>query len=338
MNGMNEFLEIEYDEKDREFIFEVYTDGKEKKIDDIIFNKITKGNIKKQQIKYMDLIDKNLVFMNARFICRNKNKKEEKEDSPDVKCYYETIYRVFFAFAKNRPKELPFNYAVITMKFDFNVLKVKEIFIPIIDPIKVKNNKITFHEKLDDIKNMSNAPKSKNPKYFDFHYIIKYEDPNTHQDQQDFRIKRIYLTLDAINIPKSKKIKKYVLINSMITIVDSFFDRVTSQIYTSCVINDYVIAQIQKHNIKYVIFLNEKEKKENSMFFQTEKCPVEQFSFTCNSVDKLGKIVEFFIKDKQDIIYIYNLNFFLSSNMKNEHTFDIQDYDYLYNENPSSIE
>ena len=25
MNGMNEFLEIEYDEKDREFIFEVYT-------------------------------------------------------------------------------------------------------------------------------------------------------------------------------------------------------------------------------------------------------------------------------------------------------------------------
>ena len=286
----------------------------------------------------MDLIDKNLVFMNARFICRKKNKKEEKEDSPDVKCYYETIYRVFFAFAKNRPKELPFNYAVITMKFDFNVLKVKEIFIPIIDPIKVKNNEITFHEKLDDIQNMSNAPKSKNPKYFDFHYIIKYEDPNTHQDQQDFRIKRIYLTLDAINIPKSKKIKKYVLINSMITIVDSFFDRVTSQIYTSCVINDYAIAQIQKHNIKYVIFLNEKEKNENSMFFQTEKCPVEQFSFTCTSLDKLGKIVEFFIKDKQDIIYIYNLNFFLSSNMKNEHTFDIQDYDYLYNENPSSIE
>ena len=73
-------------------------------------------------------------------------------------------------------------------------------------------------------------------------------------------------------------------------------------------------------------------------FFQTENCSVEQFSFTCNSVDKLGKIVEFFVKDKQDIIYIYNLNFFLSSNMKNEHTFDIQDYDYLYNENPSSIE
>ena len=53
MNGMNKFLEIEYDEKDREFILEVYAFGKEKKIDDIIFKKITQGNIKKQQIKYM---------------------------------------------------------------------------------------------------------------------------------------------------------------------------------------------------------------------------------------------------------------------------------------------
>ena len=121
----------------------------------------------------------------------------------------------------------------------------------------------------------------------------------------------------------------------MFTIVDNFFDRVTSHIFTSCVINDYIIAQINNHNIKYVIFLNEDE---NSKFFQTENCSVEQFSFTCTSVDKLGKIIEFFVKYKQDIIYIYNLNFFLSSKMKNQLEFDIQDYDYLYNENPSSIE
>ena len=123
----------------------------------------------------------------------------------------------------------------------------------------------------------------------------------------------------------------------MFTIVDSFFDRVTSQIFTSCVINDYIIEQINNHNIKYVIFLNE-DKDENSKFFQTENCSVEQLSFTCTSVDKLGKIIEFFVKYKQDIIYIYNLNFFLSRYMNNQLEFDIQDYDYLYNENPSSIE
>ena len=333
---MNEFLEIEYDEKDRKFLLEVYADGKEEIKNQIKIEKNTKGNRKKQKIQYWDLIENNLIFMNARFVCRNKNNKKEDEDSPNVEFYYEKIFRLFFTLTKNRPKELPFNYAVITMKFDFNVFKVKEIVFPnIISPKKVKNNELTFNLELDDIKKMSNDDKSKHPKYFDLLYSINYEDPKTHEDQKDIRTKRIYLTLDAIDTSKSKKKKKYVLINSMFTIVDSFFDRVTSQIFTSCVINDYIIEQINNHNIKYVIFLNEDE---NSKFFQTENCSVEQFSFTCTSVDKLGKIIEFFVKNKQDIIYIYNLHFFLSSNMNNKLEFDIQDYDYLYNENPSSIE
>ena len=336
---MNEFLEIEYDEKDRKFLLEVYANGKEEIQDQIEIEKNTKGKRKKQIIEYMDLIENKLIFMNARFVCRKKINKKENEDSPDVKFYYEKIFRLFYTFAKNRPKELPFNYAVITMKFDFNVFKVKEIVFPnIISPKKVKNNELTFNLELDDIKKMSNDDKSKHPKYFDLLYFINYEDPKTHEDQKDIRTKRIYLTLDAIDTSKSKKKKKYVLINSMFTIVDSFFDRVTSQIFTSCVINDYIIEQINNHNIKYVIFLKETDKVKNSKFFQTENCSVEQFSFTCTSVDKLGKIIEFFVKYKQDIIYIYNLNFFLSINMKKQLKFDIQDYDYLYNENPSSIE
>ena len=333
---MNEFLEIEYDEKGRKFLLEVYASGKEEIKDKIKIEKNTQGKKKKQKIKYMDLNENDLIFMNARFVCRNKNNKKEDEDSPNVEFYYEKIFRLFFTLTKNRPKELPFNYAVITMKFDFNVFKVKEIVFPnIISPKKVKNNELTFNLELDDIKKMSNDDKSKHPKYFDLLYSINYEDPKTHEDQKDIRTKRIYLTLDAIDTSKSKKKKKYVLINSMFTIVDSFFDRVTSQIFTSCVINDYIIAQINNHNIKYVIFLNEDK---NSKFFETENCSVEQFFFTCPSVDKLGKIIEFFVKYKQDIIYIYNLNFFLSSNMNNKLEFDIQDYDYLYNENPSSIE
>ena len=336
---MTEFLEIEYDEKDRKFLLEVYADGKEEIKNQIKIEKNTKGNRKKQKIQYWDLIENNLIFMNARFVCRNKNNKKEDEDSPNFEFYYEKIFRLFFTLTKNRPKELPFNYAVITMKFDFNVFKVKEIVFPtIISPKKVKNNELTFNLLLDDIKKMSNDDKSKHPKYFDLLYSINYEDPKTHEDQKDIRTKRIYLTLDAIDTSKSKKKKKYVLINSMFTIVDNFFDRVTSQIFTSCVINDYIIDQINNHNIKYVIFLNEKDKGKNSKFFQTENCSVEQFYFTCTSVDKLGKIIEFFVKNKQDIIYIYNLNFFLSSNMNNKLEFDIQDYDYLYNENPSSIE
>ena len=333
---MNEFLEIEYDEKGRKFLLEVYADGKEEIKNQIKIEKNTKGNRKKQKIQYWDLIENNLIFMNARFVCRNKNNKKEDEDSPNFEFYYEKIFRLFFTLTKNRPKELPFNYAVITMKFDFNIFKVKEIVFPtIISPKKVKNNELTFNLLLDDIKKMSNDDKSKHPKYFDLLYSINYEDPKTHEDQKDIRTKRIYLTLDAIDTTKSKKKKKYVLINSMFTIVDNFFDRVTSQIFTSCVINDYIIAQINNHNIKYVIFLNEDE---NSKFFQTENCSVEQFSFTCTSVDKLGKIIEFFVKYKQDIIYIYNLNSFLSKKMNTQLKFDIQDYDYLYNENPSSIE
>ena len=336
---MNEFLEIEYDEKDRKFLLEVYANGKEEIQDQIEIEKNTKGKRKKQIIEYMDLIENKLIFMNARFVCRKKINKKENEDSPDVKFYYEKIFRIFYTFAKNRPKELPFNYAVITMKFDFNVFKVKEIVFPTINsPKKVINNELTFNLRLDDIKKMSNDNKSKHPKYFDLLYFINYEDPKTHEDQKDIRTKRIYLTLDAIDTTKSKKKKKYVLINSMFTIVDNFFDRVTSQIFTSCVINDYIIEQINNHNIKYVIFLNETDKGKNSKFFQTENCSVEQFSFTCTSVDKLGKIIEFFVKYKQDIIYIYNLNFFLSRYMNNQLEFDIQDYDYLYNENPSSIE
>ena len=336
---MNEFLEIEYDENGRNFLLEVYADGKEEIKNKIKIEKNTQGKKKKQKIKYMDLNENDLIFMNARFVCRNKNNIKEYEDSPNVKCYYEKIFRLFFTLTKNRPKELPFNYAVITMKFDFNVFKVKKIDFPTINNRKeVKNNELTFNLALDDIKKMSNDDKSKHPKYFDLLYSINYEDPKTHEDQKDIRTKRIYLTLDAIDTTKSKKKKKYVLINSMFTIVDNFFDRVTSQIFTSCVINDYIIDQINNHNIKYVIFLNETEKDENSKFFQTENCSVEQFSFTCTSVDKLGKIIEFFVKYKQDIIYIYNLNSFLSKKMNTQLKFDIQDYDYLYNENPSSIE
>ena len=70
---MNEFLEIEYDEKDRKFLLEVYADGKEEIKDKIKIEKNTQGKKKKQKIKYMDLNENDLIFMNARFVCRNKN-------------------------------------------------------------------------------------------------------------------------------------------------------------------------------------------------------------------------------------------------------------------------
>ena len=70
---MTEFLEIEYDEKDRKFLLEVYADGKEEIQDQIEIEKNTKGKTKKQIIEYMDLIENKLIFMNARFVCRKKN-------------------------------------------------------------------------------------------------------------------------------------------------------------------------------------------------------------------------------------------------------------------------
>ena len=52
---MNEFLEIEYDEKGRKFLLEVYADGKEEIKNKIKIEKNTQGKKKKQKIKYMDL-------------------------------------------------------------------------------------------------------------------------------------------------------------------------------------------------------------------------------------------------------------------------------------------
>ena len=82
---MTEFLEIEYDEKDRKFLLEVYADGKEEIKDKIKIEKNTQGNRKKQKIKYMDLNENDLIFMNARFVCRHKNNIKEYAESPNVK-------------------------------------------------------------------------------------------------------------------------------------------------------------------------------------------------------------------------------------------------------------
>ena len=174
------------------------------------------------------------------------------------------------------------------------------------------------------------------PLYFDFRYTYAFKDPLVHQFDRDFRIKRIYLSIDSIDTIRCKRLRKYLLLNSMMTIEDTLFDRVTSQIFTSIIINEDIIKEMYNHHIRYVIFLTQEEKDDNKDYLPLEG--IDVFTFNCTTLAKLGKIVEFYIKGKSDVIYIFNLNQFLFGNMTIDDPFDIQDYDYLYNENPPSLQ
>ena len=204
------------------------------------------------------------------------------------------------------------------------------------DPIDVSDNKAKKDFCLNDIKEWSNNKHLEMPLYFDFRYTYAFKDPLVHQFDKDIRIKRIYLSIDSIDTIRCKRLRKYLLLNSMMTIEDTLFDRVTSQIFTSIIINEDIIKEMYNHHIRYVIFLTQEEKNDNKDYLPLEG--IDVFTFNCTTLAKLGKIVEFYIKGKSDVIYIFNLNKFLYDKMTVDDPFDIQDYDYLYNENPPSLQ
>lgn len=282
-----------------------------------------------ESIYYWDNYNKYAIisgryFLNIRFVFV-KAKETRAED----------IYRLFYIYSKHKPEIIKWNFITVNFKFKSKDIKVNQIvFIDTKGLVTVVNNEINVDYCLTDIKNESNDKNSEMPLYFDFHYIYNYEDSN-----KDFRVKRIYLSLDSIDQAKFRKLQKYMLLNSMITIEDSFFDRVTSQIFTSIIINDNIIKEMINNKVRYCIFLSESDKKKaNIKHLSKENLNIESFTFDCKTLEKLGKIVEYFIKGKADIIYIFNLNHFLYTNMEVDNNFDIQDYDYLYKENPPKIE
>ena len=265
-------------------------------------------------------------FLLFRFVFTKKNKVTRKED----------LYRLFYIYSSNKPKEIQYNFCSFNFTFKSSTHTIKQIIFNN-DAIYVNNdNKATKDFCLNDIKEWSNDKTSELPLYFDFRYIYVFKDPLINEFDKDFRIKRIYLSTDSVDIVRCKKLRKYLLLNSMMTIEDTLFDRVTSQIFTSIIINEDIIKEMYNHHIRYIIFLTEKDKDDNINYLPEEG--IDIFTFNCTTLAKLGKIVEYFIKGKSDVIYIFNLNQFLYERMSVDDPFDIQNYDYLYNEHPPSLQ
>ena len=271
---------------------------------------------------YNLFLDKEFLLFRFVFMKNNELRKED-------------LYRLFYIYSRHKPKEIQYNYCSFYFTFKSSKHSLKQIIFDT-DGIDVSDNKAKKDFCLNEIKEWSNNKHLEMPLYFDFRYTYAFKDPLVHQFDRDFRIKRIYLSIDSIDTIRCKRLRKYLLLNSMMTIEDTLFDRVTSQIFTSIIINEDIIKEMYNHHIRYVIFLTQEEKDDNKDYLPLEG--IDVFTFNCTTLAKLGKIVEFYIKGKSDVIYIFNLNQFLFGNMTVDDPFDIQNYDYLYNENPPSLQ
>ena len=271
---------------------------------------------------YNLFLDKEFLLFRFVFMKNNELRKED-------------LYRLFYIYSCYKPKEIQYNYCSFYFTFKSSKHSLKQIIFDT-DGIDVSDNKAKKDFCLNEIKEWSNNKHLEMPLYFDFRYTYAFKDPLVHQFDRDFRIKRIYLSIDSIDTIRCKRLRKYLLLNSMMTIEDTLFDRVTSQIFTSIIINEDIIKEMYNHHIRYVIFLTQEEKDDNKDYLPLEG--IDVFTFNCTTLAKLGKIVEFYIKGKSDVIYIFNLNQFLFEKMTEDDPFDIQDYDYLYNENPPSLQ
>ena len=318
-------FEIEYNDETGIFLLEVFHRQIESYQNELQKKEIYINNEKHiiYFYNYNLFLDKEFLLFRFVFMKNNELRKED-------------LYRLFYIYSRHKPKEIQYNYCSFNFTFKSSKHSLKHIFVGL-DAIDVSdNNKAKKDFCLNDIKEWSNNKHLEIPLYFDFRYIYVFKDPLVHQFDRDFRIKRIYLSIDSIDTTRCKRLRKYLLLNSMMTIEDTLFDRVTSQIFTSIIINEDIIKEMYNHHIRYVIFLTQKEKDDNKDYLPLEG--IDVFTFNCTTLAKLGKIVEFYIKGKSDVIYIFNLNEFLFENMTVDDPFDIQNYDYLYNENPPSLQ
>ena len=271
---------------------------------------------------YNLFLDKEFLLLRFVFMKNNELRKED-------------LYRLFYIYSRHKPKEIQYNYCSFNFTFKSSKHSLKQIIFDN-DAIDVFYNKAKKDFCLNNIKEWSNNKHLEMPLYFDFRYTYAFKDPLVHQFDKDYRIKRIYLSIDSIDTIRCKRLRKYLLLNSMMTIEDTLFDRVTSQIFTSIIINEDIIKEMYNHHIRYVIFLTQEDKDDNKDYLPLEG--IDVFTFNCTTLAKLGKIVEFYIKGKSDVIYIFNLNEFLFEKMTEDDPFDIQNYDYLYNENPPLLQ
>ena len=226
-------FKIEYNDETRTFLLEVLH-GLNISYQNALQKKEIYRNYEKHIIysyNYNLFVDKE--FLLFRFVFW-KNNELRKED----------LYRLFYIYSRHKPKEIQYNYCSFNFTFKSSKHSLKHIIFYVMDPIDVSDNKAKKDFCLNDIKEWSNNKHLEIPLYFDFRYIYVFKDPLVHQFDKDYRIKRTYLSIDSIDTTRCKRLRKYLLLNSMMTIEDTLFDRVTSQIFTSIIINEDIIKYI----------------------------------------------------------------------------------------------
>lgn len=318
MENINDYFEIEYNNDTSTLLIEVKEEGKDNtKI--LLFNSNHYGKYKKN---YQDLIDEiKDCFVEFRFVFDTEK---------------ESMYRLFFLAYKNRPKLLKYNYVHFDFRYDTfpnTNYTINEITISL--GSKTVQNNPTNSSFSFDIALYSIEPLG-NEHYFDlkYSYLLK-----TEEDEKivDYKVKRIYTSIDEIERNSIITLKhRYTLLNSEMIIKDQLLQRVTSQIYSCLILNEKIVEEIKNNKTRYVLFFNKKDYSKYSTLFDNYK-EIECFSFEFKSLSSLGKTIDYFVKDKIDTIFIYQLEKLLYDKVSKDEDFDIQNYDYLYKENPIEL-
>ena len=237
-------FEIEYNDETGTFLLEIL----HRQIKSYQ-NELQKKEIYKKKEKHIIYSYNYNLFVDKEFLLFRfvfwKNNELRKED----------LYRLFYIYSRHKPNKIQYNYCSFNFTFKSSKHSLKQIIFDT-DGIDVFYNKAKKDFCLNEIKEWSNNKHLEMPLYFDFRYTYAFKDPLVHQFDRDFRIKRIYLSIDSIDTIRCKRLRKYLLLNSMMTIEDTLFDRVTSQIFTSIIINEDIIKVylylIKSNSLKYV--------------------------------------------------------------------------------------
>lgn len=316
---MENTFEVVYNDTSGKLMIEVKDDEKHNK-KMLYFTNKTYGQYKKDYEQFMEEI-KNLI-VEFRLVFRSKK---------------EAMYRLFYLASKTRPKKLFYNF--VKFDFDYDIIPNNNYDIQqlVINYGEKKYNQTGVGSSFSLYVHLPDLKLSENKKYFDlkYSYLLKTDE---NKPIVDVKIKRIYISIDEIDRTHSITTLKhrYTLINSKMQIKDQLLQRVTSQIYSCFILNEKIAEAINKLKIKYVLFFDKIDYECKKKLFEQYK-EIKCFLIVFKSLDLLGKQIDYFIKDKIDIIFIYRLEQLLHKNMTLEEKFDIQNFDYLYKLNPIEL-
>ena len=288
MENTNEYFEIEYINDTSTLLIELKEEG-DNNTRLLHFTYNCNGMYKKN---YAELIEETgNCFVELRFVFNTEK---------------ESMYRLFSLASKNRPQLLIFNYVHFDFMYDTfsnSNYTIQEIKISL--GSRVVNKKQTNSSFSVDIALDSITPLG-NEHYFDlkYSYLLKTE---KNENIIDNKVKRIYTSIDASERKSTITLKhRYTLLNSHMIIKDQLLQRVTSLIYSCKLLNERIVEEIKNNKIKYVLFFNKEDYNKHSILFDKYQ-EITCFSFEFKSLSSLGRTIDYFVKDKIDTIFIYQL-------------------------------